>query len=120
MDQFEFGGEIAWRPTPEYIERSRLTAFMRTHGLRDYDELLHRSTTDLDWFWRAVLDDLDIEFYEPYHARPRHLARHRLAAVVRRRPHEHRPQLPRQVDGHAHRAPGRRFAGRAKKAPRAR
>ena len=68
MDQFEFGGEVAWRPTPEYIERSRLTAFIRKHGLRDYAELMHRSTTDLEWFWRAVLDDLGIEFYEPYRA----------------------------------------------------
>ena len=68
MDQFEFGGEIAWRPTPEYIERSRLTAFIKKHGLRDYAELMHRSTTDLEWFWRSVIDDLGIEFYEPYHA----------------------------------------------------
>jgi acetyl-CoA synthetase len=68
MDAFEFGGEIAWRPTPEYIEGSRLTAFMRKHGLGSYAELMQRSTTDLDWFWRAVLDDLDIQFYEPYRA----------------------------------------------------
>lgn len=65
-DQFEFGGEIAWRPTREYIDRSRLVAFMQRHGLRDYAELMQRSTTDLEWFWRAVLDDLGIEFYEPY------------------------------------------------------
>ena len=66
-DQFEFGGEIAWRPSRDYVERSRLAAFMREHGLRDYAHLMQRSTTDLDWFWRAVLDDLGIEFYEPYH-----------------------------------------------------
>ena len=115
MDQFEFGGEVAWRPTPEYIERSRLTAFIRKHGLRDYAELMHRSTTDLEWFWRAVLDDLGIEFYEPYRAildTSRGIAR---TAVVRRRTHEHRPQLPRQVDGHADRAPGRRALGRRRR-----
>ncbi|HEY1306150.1 MAG TPA: AMP-binding protein [Vicinamibacterales bacterium] len=66
-DQFEFGGEISWRPSRDYVERSRLAAFMREHGLRDYAHLMQRSTTDLDWFWRAVLDDLGIEFYEPYH-----------------------------------------------------
>ncbi len=66
MEQFEFGGAIAWRPTPDYIERSRLVAFMRKHGLNSFDELMQRSTTDLDWFWRAVMDDLGIEFYEPY------------------------------------------------------
>jgi acetyl-CoA synthetase len=68
MDQFQFGGEIAWRPTREYIERSRLTEFITAHGLRDYDDLMQRSTTDLEWFWRTVLDDLGIEFYEPYQA----------------------------------------------------
>jgi acetyl-CoA synthetase len=48
------------------IERSRLKAFMDRHALRDYDELLRRSVADPDWFWPAVLDDLGIEFYQPY------------------------------------------------------
>ena len=64
--EFEFGGTIAWRPTPEQIERSRLRHFMDRHGLADYAALLERSTTDLDWFWNAVMADLDIQFYEPY------------------------------------------------------
>ena len=62
-DLFEFGGEIAWRPTPEQADGSRLQAFIERHGLADYDDLMQRSTTDLEWFWRAVLDDLDIRFY---------------------------------------------------------
>ncbi|MGH9237031.1 MAG: AMP-binding protein [Vicinamibacterales bacterium] len=57
---------VAWRPSPDYIAHSRLTAFISRHGLRDYGELLARSTADPEWFWRAVLDDLAIEFYEPY------------------------------------------------------
>jgi acetyl-CoA synthetase len=66
--QFEFGGEIAWRPSRDYIEHSRLVAFITKYGLRDYAHLMERSTTDLDWFWRSVLDDLGIKFYEPYQA----------------------------------------------------
>nr|MBP7689988.1 hypothetical protein [Thermoflexales bacterium] len=68
MDEpsFDFGGEIVWRPTPEQIAHSRVQHFMDKHGLKSFPELLHRSTTDLDWFWDAVLRDLDIEFYEPY------------------------------------------------------
>ena len=50
-------------------------AFITRHGLRDYAELMHRSTTDLEWFWRSVLEDLDIGFYEPYTRCPRHVAR---------------------------------------------
>src|SRR5688572_20597649 len=65
-DRFEFGGEIAWRPTPEYRDRSRLKAFMDRYALADYAALLRRSIEDPTWFWPAVLDDLGIEFYAPY------------------------------------------------------
>jgi len=65
-DAFEFGGEIAWRPTREYIDNSRLKAFIDRHALRDYDQLLRRSIEEPEWFWTAVLADLGIEFYEPY------------------------------------------------------
>jgi acetyl-CoA synthetase len=61
--EFEFGGPIVWRPTAAYVDHSRLTQFIRRHGLADYAELLRRSTTDLEWFWAAVLEDLGIEFY---------------------------------------------------------
>src|SRR5687767_8513764 len=60
------GDAVAWRPSAEYIAGSRLQQFIARHGLRDYPDLLKRSTTDLEWFWRAVLDDLDIQFDEPY------------------------------------------------------
>jgi acetyl-CoA synthetase len=65
-DEFAFGGEIAWRPTPEQIEQSQVMAFMRRHGIGDYDALLRRAVTEPEWFWTAVLDDLSIEFAEPY------------------------------------------------------
>jgi acetyl-CoA synthetase len=66
IGEFEFGKEIVWRPTEEYVARSRLKRFMDRHGIAAFDELLRRSTEDLDWFWNAVLEDLQIEFYEPY------------------------------------------------------
>ena len=65
-NEFDFGGEIAWRPTSEYRDGSRLAAFMALHALEDQGALLRRSVEDPEWFWRAVLDDLGIEFYEPY------------------------------------------------------
>jgi acetyl-CoA synthetase len=65
-DEFAFGGDIAWRPTREYRERSRLAAFMARHGIASYNDLLRRSTEDLEWFWTAVFEDLRIEFYRPY------------------------------------------------------
>jgi acetyl-CoA synthetase len=65
-DQFDFGGNIVWRPTQEDIERAHLTAFMRQHGIANFDELMQRSPADVAWFTDAVLKYLDIEFYEPY------------------------------------------------------
>jgi acetyl-CoA synthetase len=66
MPDFDFGGDIAWRPTAEYRDRSRLAAFIARHGLASLDGLQRRSVEDPEWFWRAVLDDLHVEFYEPY------------------------------------------------------
>jgi acetyl-CoA synthetase len=63
---FDFGGEIAWRPSRDYIDNSRLTAFIQRHQLGSYGDLLRRSVDDPEWFWPAVLDDLGIEFYEPF------------------------------------------------------
>ena len=57
---------IMWRPTPEYIEGANVTRFMRTHGIRSYDDLIRRSREDIAWFWDAVVADLDIQFFEPY------------------------------------------------------
>ena len=39
---------------------------MDRHGIRDYADLLRRSTQRARVVLAAVLDDLDIEFYEPY------------------------------------------------------
>src|SRR5262245_61987670 len=65
-ENFDFGGEIVWRPTPETIERSNLTHFMREHGLDGFDALMQRSTTEVAWFTDAVLKFLDIRFRRPY------------------------------------------------------
>lgn len=63
---FDFGGEVLWRPSDEYIRRAHLTQFMQKHKLPGMSELLQRSTEDVAWFTRAVLDYLDIQFYTPY------------------------------------------------------
>jgi acetyl-CoA synthetase len=66
VSEFQFGGEFVWHPTPELVAQSTLRRFIKKHGLGSYDELMRRSTTDIAWFWDAVLRDLDIQFYEPY------------------------------------------------------
>jgi len=63
---FTFGGDIVWRPTPDYINRSNLKRFMDKHRLASFADLLQRSTTDVAWFTEAVLKFLDIDFQKPY------------------------------------------------------
>jgi acetyl-CoA synthetase len=58
--------EIIWRPTPERIERARITRFMRTHGLSSLDELLRKSVDDPEWYWDAVSKDLGFRWIKPY------------------------------------------------------
>ncbi len=57
---------IVWRPSREYIRRSRLQRFMRRYGIKTFQELLSRSTEDAEWFWDAVVKDLKLEWYKPY------------------------------------------------------
>ena len=67
-DSFPFGQEVVWEPDPEVVANSNLHTFMDQHDLPDLDALQERSTSDVGWFWEAVLDDLDIEFYRDYDA----------------------------------------------------
>src|SRR2546425_8309971 len=48
------------------MAQSNLRRFMAKHGLGALEELQRRSVTNLDWFWNAVLRDLDIRFRRPY------------------------------------------------------
>src|SRR5204862_3083602 len=66
VSEFQFGGEFVWHPSPELIAQSNLQQFINKHRLGSYDELMRRSTTNIAWFWDAILRDLDIRFYKPY------------------------------------------------------
>jgi acetyl-CoA synthetase len=68
MKPFEFGGEIVWRPSESLVAQSRLKHFMDRHGITSAAELYKKSIADPEWFWQAVLEALQIEFYEPYRA----------------------------------------------------
>jgi acetyl-CoA synthetase len=53
---------VAWHPDPATIERSRMLAFAREHGLAGYDALLARAASDPEWFWGSVVDHLDVQW----------------------------------------------------------
>jgi acetyl-CoA synthetase len=58
--------EVAWHPSPEYVENANVTRFMRRHGIGSIDEFRRRSVEDMEWFWDAVVADMGVEFTTPY------------------------------------------------------
>ena len=60
------GDGIIWRPTPEIIERARITRLMRSLGVTTLEELQRRSVDDPEWYWHGVMKDLGLRWLTPY------------------------------------------------------
>jgi acetyl-CoA synthetase len=60
--------DYAWQPNRDYVEHANVTRLMRAHGIADYPDLIRRSQDEIAWFWDAVVKDLGIEFFTPYHS----------------------------------------------------
>jgi acetyl-CoA synthetase len=58
--------EVVWRPSQEVLERANVARLMRRHEISEYAELVRRSQEDPDWFWPTVVEDLGIEFSQPW------------------------------------------------------
>ncbi len=66
MPEFPFGQAVAWQPDPDTVAQTNLAAFWKKQGLDSYDALLGWAVENVGRFWEAALDDLGVEFYEPY------------------------------------------------------
>jgi len=60
--------EIVWRPTQEVVEHANATRLVRRAGAAGFRELVARSADDPAWFWPLVIEDMGIEFSEPWDA----------------------------------------------------
>jgi acetyl-CoA synthetase len=68
--------EVVHEPSREFVESTNVWEFMQAHDIEDYDELIARTTGDvdgvdasgIDWFWDELVDHLGIDFYEEYDA----------------------------------------------------
>ncbi len=58
--------DVVWWPTAHDLERSRLRRFMAAYGIDSLVELQQRSVSEPEWFWDAVVKDLDLAFFSPY------------------------------------------------------
>lgn len=58
--------KFRWTPPASLVSSANVTRFMNRHGLADAWEARRRSAADPEWFWNAVVEDLDIRFERPY------------------------------------------------------
>ena len=63
---FGAGNTPAWVPGEADCKRSRLFAAMQRWGYATLEELHKASVDNPEWFWTAVVDDLDVTFTEPF------------------------------------------------------
>jgi acetyl-CoA synthetase len=59
-------GEFIWTPSDEVLERANVVRLMRRHGIEDYWELVRRSQEAPEWFWPAAIEDMGLEFSQPW------------------------------------------------------
>jgi acetyl-CoA synthetase len=57
---------FAWSPTPDVLEQANVTRLMRRLGYDDFRELQQRSAEDPEWFWPEAIEDMGIEFSQPW------------------------------------------------------
>ena len=57
---------FVWRPSPELLEHANLTRLMRRFGAADYHGLHRISVEEPERFWPVVIDDVGIEFSQPW------------------------------------------------------
>jgi long-chain acyl-CoA synthetase len=59
-------GEFVWTPTPEQVESANITRLARRLGVERYHDLHRISIEEPERFWPAVVEDLGLEFSEPW------------------------------------------------------
>jgi acetyl-CoA synthetase len=58
--------DFVWTPTAEQVETANLTRLARKLGVERYHDLHRVSVEDPELFWPAVIEDLGLEFSEPW------------------------------------------------------
>jgi acetyl-CoA synthetase len=58
--------DVVWSPSPELVERANITRLMRRLGCADFHELHHLSVDDPERFWPELIDDLGLDFSQPW------------------------------------------------------
>jgi acetyl-CoA synthetase len=58
--------DVIWRPSKGVRTRANVVRLMRRHGIDEYSELVRRSAEEPEWFWPAAIEDMGLEFSQPW------------------------------------------------------
>src|SRR3954452_19936246 len=58
--------EVVWRPDRATVEHANATRLVRRAGVADFAELVRRSQEDPAWFWPLAIEDMGLEFAQPW------------------------------------------------------
>ena len=58
--------DFAFTPSEEQIKNSNIQSFMNKHEISSLTELSHKAKTNLDWYWKAVDEDIGIVWDKKY------------------------------------------------------
>ena len=58
--------DVVWRPDEATLEHANATRLLRRAGVADYSELVRRSSEEPAWFWPLAIEDMGLEFAEPW------------------------------------------------------
>lgn len=58
--------ENVWTPSSEQMRDCNVARFMQRHAVASMPELVARSIEEPEWFWDAIVKDLDLRFSVPY------------------------------------------------------
>ena len=57
--------DVIWQPKGDYLN-CRVADFMKRHGIKDWKQLVERSTSDIEWFWQSALEYMGFQWNKPY------------------------------------------------------
>jgi acetyl-CoA synthetase len=57
---------MSFGPKSPDITKTNIFRFMKKYDINSYDELLEKSTQDIDWYWNAVNEDLGLRWFGSY------------------------------------------------------
>jgi acetyl-CoA synthetase len=60
--------DFAFTPTEDQIKKSNIHALMKKHNIKTLSELSDKAEKDLNWFWKAVDEDIGIVWSQKYSA----------------------------------------------------